>query len=202
MKPNTAEKVEAAHWKQKSQHDVKAKAQEFKVGDSVYVRNYLQGNKWIPGEITEEAGPQMFVVKLVTGRSCRCHLDQIRLREGNVEFPTSHDSPDVEIPETPSDAHDKPHDQSLELEQPGDMTHLEPDESSTSDHSTDVGTVRDKYNGRSTDKIRTKMPRDWPHDIAVWQNGRSDHGSVLLLRALECPLFPSASMSSSRDTVP
>jgi len=116
MKPNTAEKVEAAQRKQKSQHDVKAKAQEFKVGDSVYVRNYLQGNKWLPGE---EAGPQLFVVKLVNGRSRRCHLDQIRLREGNVEFPTSHDSPDVEIPETPSDAHDKPPDQSLELEQPG-----------------------------------------------------------------------------------
>jgi len=64
MKPNTAEKVEAAQRKQKSQHDVKAKAQEFKVGDSVYVRNYLQGNKWLPGEQT---GPQLFVVKLVKG---------------------------------------------------------------------------------------------------------------------------------------
>ena len=40
---------------------------------------------------------------------------------------------------------------------------------------------RDKYNGRTTDKIRTKMPHDWPHDIAVWQNGRLDRGSVLLL---------------------
>ena len=79
-------------------------------------------------------------MKLVTGRSRCCHLDQIRLREGNVEFPSSYDSPDVEIPETPSDADDKPHDQSLELEQPGDMTRFEPDESSTSDHSTDVGT--------------------------------------------------------------
>lgn len=44
MKPNTAEKVEAAQRKQKSksQLDVKAKAREFKAGDSVYVRNYLQ----------------------------------------------------------------------------------------------------------------------------------------------------------------
>lgn len=44
MKPNTAEKVEAAQRKQKSksQLDVKAKVREFKAGDSVYVRNYLQ----------------------------------------------------------------------------------------------------------------------------------------------------------------
>ena len=32
--------------------------------------------------------------------------------------------------------------------------------------------TRDKYNGRSTDKIRTKMPRDRPCRCAVEQNGR------------------------------
>jgi len=34
-------------------------------------------------------------------------------------------------------------------------------------------TFRDNYNGRLTDKIWTKIPRDQPHSITVWQNGRS-----------------------------
>ena len=133
MKPNTAEKVEAAQRKQKSQHAAKAKAREFIAGDSVYARNYLQGNKWTPGKIIEKTGPQMFVVELSTGRSRRCHLDQIRLREGDSEFPTSHEFPEVDIPEQSRDASDQQPDRSSELEQ----LNTEHNDANTSDFTTD-----------------------------------------------------------------
>jgi len=58
---------------------------------------------------------------------------------------------------------------------------------------------RDKYNGQSTDKIRTKMPHDRP---ALSQSDKMAGWKCAAARALECPLFPSASMSSSRDTAP
>ena len=41
MKPNTAEKVEAAQRKQKAQHNAKAKVRVVRVGDLVYVRCLL-----------------------------------------------------------------------------------------------------------------------------------------------------------------
>ena len=53
--------MEAAQRKQKSQHDAKAKVREFKAGDSVYARNYLQGDNWIPGKIIEKTGPQFLL---------------------------------------------------------------------------------------------------------------------------------------------
>lgn len=133
MKPNTAEKVEPAQRKQKSQHDTKAKAREFIAGDSVYARNYLQDDKWTPGKIIEKTGPQMFVVELSTGRSRRCHLDQIRLREGDSEFPTSQESPEVDIPDQSRDASNLQPDRSSELEQ----LNTEHNDSNTSDFTND-----------------------------------------------------------------
>ena len=129
MKPNTAEKVEAAQRKQKSQHDAKAKAREFKAGDSVYARNYLPGDKWTPGKIIEKTGPQLFVVELSTGRSRCCHLDQIRLRKGDIEFPTSHEFSEVDIPEQSSNASNQQPDRSNEPEQ----LNTEHNDSNTSD---------------------------------------------------------------------
>ena len=95
MKPNTTQKMEAIQRKQKSHHDAKAKTRVFNAGD--YIRNYLQGDKWVPpGVVAEKTGPQLFVVKLSTGRSRRCHDDQIRMCDGNVEYSSNQeDSPDI-----------------------------------------------------------------------------------------------------------
>ena len=54
LKPHTADKVEK---KQKVQHDRKAQGRSFGVGDKVFVRNYHQGEKWLPGVVEKRTGP-------------------------------------------------------------------------------------------------------------------------------------------------
>lgn len=98
LKPNTAEKVEKAQRKQKEQHDTKAKARQLNVGDRVYVRNYLQGERWQPGTIIEGCGSLMFRVKLLSGRIRRCHQEQLRKRDAIVDLPLDEDLEDVALP--------------------------------------------------------------------------------------------------------
>ena len=47
-------------------------------GDQVYVRNYLRGDKWLPGVIIEKIASQMFKVQMNGEKIRRCHLDQLR----------------------------------------------------------------------------------------------------------------------------
>ena len=48
-----------------------------KLGESVSVRNYYQGSKWIPGTIIQETGPPSVRVKLEDGMVVRRHHDQL-----------------------------------------------------------------------------------------------------------------------------
>lgn len=45
----------------------------FKVGETVYVRNFGKGKKWIPGEVAEAEGARLYKVKLETGELVRRH---------------------------------------------------------------------------------------------------------------------------------
>ena len=61
LKPMTAKRVEANQWKQKKQHDVRANDRCFQ-GDTVFVKNFQSGDKWLPGVISKRIGPVSFVV--------------------------------------------------------------------------------------------------------------------------------------------
>ena len=61
LRPLTAERVETEQLKQKSKHDVYAH-RSLEEGDSVLVRNYLQGEKWLPGTIAKKTGPVSYSV--------------------------------------------------------------------------------------------------------------------------------------------
>ena len=52
----------------------------FKAGETVLVKNYGSGCRWLPGRIMEASGPVSFRVRLEDGRLTRCHQDQIRPR--------------------------------------------------------------------------------------------------------------------------
>ena len=80
LKPHTAERVEKKQLLQKEQHDSRSRERKLEVGDSVFVRNYHQGNRWLPGVIEQRTGPVSFRVKLTDGRTRRCHQDQVRKR--------------------------------------------------------------------------------------------------------------------------
>ena len=64
--------------RKKSKHDAHAQERLLNEGDTVLVRNYLQGEKWEPGKITKKTGPVSYSVKLSDGRYIRCHQDQVR----------------------------------------------------------------------------------------------------------------------------
>ena len=88
LKPNTAERVERKQEKQKANHDSHGKPRTFRIGDSIFLKNFA-GLGWLPGKIVEKSGPVSFHVLLEDGRRKRCHQDQIRprvVRDGHPEM--------------------------------------------------------------------------------------------------------------------
>ena len=86
LKPMTAERVEAKQLTQKKQHDAHAVDRSFVEGDTVFVKNYRPGVKWLPGVIVKKTGPVSFLVRLGDGHEKRCHQDQIRKRTVDVSL--------------------------------------------------------------------------------------------------------------------
>ena len=98
---------------QKSAHDNKQSERCFKVSDTVLVRNFQKGEKWLPGKVEKVLGPRSYLVKLNLGKTVRRHLDHIRARTEATEpqltevlippmVPPSDPSPDPPIVEVPS----------------------------------------------------------------------------------------------------
>lgn len=80
LRPNTAARVEDKQLQQKARHDITAKHRVFVIGDTVFVKNFSSGYRWLPGEIVKVTGPVSFVVDLEDGRRRRYHQNQIRHR--------------------------------------------------------------------------------------------------------------------------
>ena len=78
IRPNTAERVEKKQMQQKFSHDKSARSRKFVAGNRVFAKNFGTGHRWLPGKIISRAGPVSYRVRLVDGRVCRCHLDQLR----------------------------------------------------------------------------------------------------------------------------
>ena len=74
---------------QKDHHDSRANRQHFTIGDTVFVRDFPTGNKWLPGTVTQRKGPLSFLIKLADGRVFRHHIDHIRERPPSANIPIS-----------------------------------------------------------------------------------------------------------------
>ena len=77
LRPDVGIKVHAAQSRQKKQHDQRSQMQQVEVGDSVNVRNYSRGPKWIPGTVIQETGPLSARIELEDGTVVRKHHDQV-----------------------------------------------------------------------------------------------------------------------------
>ena len=62
LKPQTAERVEDKQRRQKERHDVRVKFRTFEVGDTVFVKSFGSGQKWLPGTISTRSGSVLFQV--------------------------------------------------------------------------------------------------------------------------------------------
>ncbi len=79
---------------QKKHHDIHTGARSFNVGDSVYIKDFPDQKKWVPGTIVQTRGPLSYHVELHDGRVVRRHVDAVRSRVSDEGSSTS----DVEIP--------------------------------------------------------------------------------------------------------
>ena len=65
---------------QKDNHDSHARKRHFTIGDTVFVRDFPTGKKWLPGTVTQVRGPLSFLVTLDDGHVMRRHIDHIQQR--------------------------------------------------------------------------------------------------------------------------
>ena len=89
LHPNTSERVEQKQQQQKKKHDRKAKSRAFHEGDTVLVRNFGSGCRWLPGRIVQQTGPVLFRANLEDGRLRKCHQDQLRTTSTRSQTQTS-----------------------------------------------------------------------------------------------------------------
>ncbi|KFD49780.1 hypothetical protein M513_09375 [Trichuris suis] len=102
--------MHARHSRQDHQERCAASAEQtrrFTAGDSVYMRSYKEGEKWIPASITGVTGPRSYTLRTSGGVNERRHIDQIRGRslETNGD-PSTEETSDKESPDRDKGEHD------------------------------------------------------------------------------------------------
>ncbi len=80
LKPNLTEKVQSKIEVQKRNHDSKTKLRSFKIDEKVYVKDFPNAKKWLPGKIVDVRGPLSYHVELNDGRIVRRHVDAVHDR--------------------------------------------------------------------------------------------------------------------------
>ena len=97
--PSIGKNVRDAQDRQRRNHDTHCRPRSFSWGDSVYVKNYGPGPKWLPGNIVETEGSVMYQIQLSDGRMVRRHADQLRSRvAGSEHYSPSDDVGGLGVP--------------------------------------------------------------------------------------------------------
>ena len=90
LRPDWNREVCSKQAMHKKERDVHSRKQEFYVGNRVLAKNFLDGDKWVPGVIVERKGPLSYIVQIRTGAQWRRHVDQLRdsgeIKEGDRKF--------------------------------------------------------------------------------------------------------------------
>ena len=97
--PSVRKTVRNAQDRQKRNHDMHCRPRSFAPGESVYVKNYGSGPRWLPGKVVSTEGSAMYQIQLSDGRTVRRHADQLhsRVDDGESHSPTS-DMEDSYVP--------------------------------------------------------------------------------------------------------
>ena len=80
LKPNIAVRVEQKQQEQERTHDFHAVSRTFQEGDTVYARDFRQGQSWLTGTIVKCSGPVSYEVKTDDGQLIHRHQDHLRKR--------------------------------------------------------------------------------------------------------------------------
>jgi len=104
LKPDIDLTVQNRQFQQKFYHDAHSKGRQFKVGDTVFTKNFGKGEEWLPGVIDAVRGPLTYLVRLNDGRSIKRHVDHVRTRSSEHNDTTGIDDADLSFgPATDSD---------------------------------------------------------------------------------------------------
>ena len=79
-KPNIAATVKQKQQEQKRTHDFHVVSRTFQEGDTVYTRDFCQGQSWLTGTIVKFSGPVSYEVKTDDGQLIHRHQDHLRKR--------------------------------------------------------------------------------------------------------------------------
>ena len=94
LKPDLRKKVQENQTSQSKTRE-SYKPRQFNIGQKVLVRNYREGEKWIPGIITNKEGSVSYEIKMKNGELLRRHIEQIvdyHLSDENIHHRPNHDS--------------------------------------------------------------------------------------------------------------
>ena len=64
---------------QKDQHDRHSRERDFHVGQSVMVRNFREGPRWVQAVIVERCGPLSYLVQTLDGKVWKRHIDHVKI---------------------------------------------------------------------------------------------------------------------------
>ena len=82
-KPDLHQQIES----QQSMQAAKAGGRKEKtlgISTAVFVKNFCNGQRWLPGTITQSSGPKSFMIELTDGRIMRRHVNHIRHRSSTL----------------------------------------------------------------------------------------------------------------------
>ena len=88
---------------QKQQHDRHSRERVFHVGQSVMVRNFREGPRWVQAVIVERGGPLSYLVQTLEGKVWKRHIDHVKIvSESTAVEPESNSKDDCDqvLPET------------------------------------------------------------------------------------------------------
>ena len=80
LKPNIAVRVEEMQQEQKCTNDFHAVSRTFQEGDTMYARDFHQGQSWLTGIIVKCSGPVSYKVKIDDSQLIHRHQDQLGKR--------------------------------------------------------------------------------------------------------------------------
>ena len=138
IRPDVEARVVQKQFAQQSYANSRSRNRSFSVGEPVYMRNFSNGPRWIPGTICLPVGDVSYDVVLDDGRCFRRHLDHIRERFNSmpIDLPVRSNS---DLSTTPSISPDRP---DSSTDRPLDSSTDRPFDSS-SDHTTVDTTPQD-----------------------------------------------------------
>ena len=110
LHPNQQGKVQKQQSQMKMNHDKKADGKTIAVGDTVNIKNFCHGPKWMPGVVVKVTGPVSCEVLLSDERVVRRHVDHIQQRHTNQPNEVERQLPPSvpEVTHLPDDSHGTP----------------------------------------------------------------------------------------------